>query len=233
LIFANARLVVSIAKKYVGNGIPFLDLIQEGNIGLMRAIMKFDYQRGFKFSTYATWWIRQAVTRAISDQCRTIRIPVHMSDKIRKLNRIRNRFNQERNEEPSIQDLSNSSRIPIEKVERLLRLSKPLLSLDLPTYEEDAVLGDFIEDKEAPAPEDRATTKLLRESVEEMLNALPVREARILRLRYGIPDGKCHTLQEVGIRMGVSRERIRQIEKNAMRRLRAPNIMHALSEYIK
>ena len=234
LITANSRLVISVAKKYMGRGVPFLDLIQEGNIGLMRAAKKFDYLRGYKFSTYATWWIRQAVTRAIADQGRTIRVPVHMGDKISKMFRMQNDLKQSLERDPSIEELADALDEAPEKVQYMMKVARRPLSLEMPTTKEgDAVLGDFVEDHETPLPDDTATKHLLKEHLEEVMEALPSREVRILRLRYGVPDGKSHTLQEVGEKVGVSRERVRQIEAQALRRLRQPRIQRILRDYLQ
>jgi RNA polymerase primary sigma factor len=234
LITANSRLVISVAKKYMGRGVPFLDLIQEGNIGLMRAAKKFDYLRGYKFSTYATWWIRQAVTRAIADQGRTIRVPVHMGDKISKMFRMQNDLKQSLERDPSIEELADALDEAPEKVQYMMKVARRPLSLEMPTTKEgDAVLGDFVEDHETPLPDDTATKHLLKEHLEEVMEALPSREVRILRLRYGVPDGKSHTLQEVGEKVGVSRERVRQIEAQALRRLRQPRIQRILRDYLE
>jgi RNA polymerase primary sigma factor len=234
LITANSRLVISVAKKYMGRGVPFLDLIQEGNIGLMRAAKKFDYLRGYKFSTYATWWIRQAVTRAIADQGRTIRVPVHMGDKISKMFRMQNDLKQSLERDPSIEELADALNEAPEKVQYMMKVARRPLSLEMPTTKEgDAVLGDFVEDLETPLPDETATKHLLREHLEEVMEALPSREVRILRLRYGVPDGKSHTLQEVGEKVGVSRERVRQIEAQALRRLRQPRIQRILRDYLE
>jgi RNA polymerase primary sigma factor len=233
LITANSRLVISVAKKYMGRGVPFLDLIQEGNIGLIRATKKFDYRRGHKFSTYATWWIRQAVTRAIADQGRTIRVPVHMGDQINKLLRIQHQLTQRLGREPSVEELADALDVPPKKVENMIQVARRPLSLETPTDdEEDSVLGDFIEDDEAPAPDDMATYNLLREHLEEVLNGLPPREVRILQLRYGLLDGQAYTLEEVGRKMGVTRERVRQIEAQALSRLRHPTIRRKLRDYL-
>ena len=234
LITANSRLVISVAKKYMGRGVPFLDLIQEGNIGLMRAAKKFDYLRGYKFSTYATWWIRQAVTRAIADQGRTIRVPVHMGDKISKMFRMQNDLKQTLERDPTIEELADALDEPPDKVQYMMKVARRPLSLEMPTTKEgDAVLGDFVEDLETPLPDETATKHLLREHLEEVMEALPSREVRILRLRYGVPDGKSHTLQEVGEKVGVSRERVRQIEAQALRRLRQPRIQRILRDYLE
>ncbi len=233
LITANSRLVISVAKKYMGRGVPFLDLIQEGNIGLIRATKKFDYRRGHKFSTYATWWIRQAVTRAIADQGRTIRVPVHMGDQINKLLRIQHQLTQRLGREPSVEELAEALDVPPKKVENMIQVARRPLSLETPTDdEEDSVLGDFIEDDEAPPPDEMATFNLLREHLEEVLNTLPPREVRILQLRYGLLDGQAYTLEEVGRKMGVTRERVRQIEAQALSRLRHPSIRRKLRDYL-
>ena len=233
LITANSRLVISVAKKYMGRGVPFLDLIQEGNIGLIRATKKFEYQRGHKFSTYATWWIRQAVTRAIADQGRTIRVPVHMGDQINKLLRIQHQLTQKLGREPSVEELAEALEVPPKKVENMIQVARRPLSLETPTDdEEDSVLGDFIEDDEAPPPDDIATYNLLRAHLDEVLDSLPPREVRILQLRYGLLDGQAYTLEEVGRKMGVTRERVRQIEAQALTRLRHPSVRRKLRDYL-
>ncbi len=233
LITANSRLVISVAKKYMGRGVPFQDLIQEGNIGLIRAAKKFDYRRGHKFSTYATWWIRQAVTRAIADQGRTIRVPVHMGDQINKLLRVQHQLTQRLGRDPSVEELAEALDVPPKKVENMIQVARRPLSLETPTDdEEDSVLGDFIQDQEAPAPDESATYNLLKEHLEEVLNTLPPREVRILQLRYGLLDGQAYTLEEVGRKMGVTRERVRQIEAQALSRLRHPVIRRKLREYL-
>jgi len=233
LITANSRLVISVAKKYMGRGVPFLDLIQEGNIGLIRATKKFDYRRGHKFSTYATWWIRQAVTRAIADQGRTIRVPVHMGDQINKLLRIQHQLTQKLGRDPSVDELALSLDVPPKKVENMIQVARRPLSLETPTDdEEDSVLGDFIEDDEAPPPDDTAAYNLLREQLGTVLDSLPPREVRILQLRYGLLDGQAYTLEEVGRKMGVTRERVRQIEAQALSRLRHPLIRRKLRDYL-
>ena len=233
LITANSRLVISVAKKYMGRGVPFQDLIQEGNIGLIRASKKFDYRRGHKFSTYATWWIRQAVTRAIADQGRTIRVPVHMGDQINKLLRIQHQLTQRLGRDPSVEELAESLDVAPKKVENMIQVARRPLSLETPTDdEEDSVLGDFIQDQDAPAPDDSATYNLLREHLEEVMSSLPPREVRILQLRYGLLDGQAYTLEEVGRKMGVTRERVRQIEAQALSRLRHPVIRRKLREYL-
>jgi RNA polymerase primary sigma factor len=233
LITANSRLVISVAKKYMGRGVPFLDLIQEGNIGLIRAAKKFDYRRGHKFSTYATWWIRQAVTRAIADQGRTIRVPVHMGDQINKLLRAQHQLTQRLGRDPSVEELAGALDVTPQKVENMIQVARRPLSLETPTDdEEDSVLGDFIQDEEVAAPDESATYNLLQEHLESVLNGLPPREVRILQLRYGLLDGQAYTLEEVGRKMGVTRERVRQIEAQALSRLRHPAIRRKLREYL-
>jgi RNA polymerase primary sigma factor len=233
LITANSRLVISVAKKYMGRGVPFLDLIQEGNIGLIRAAKKFDYRRGHKFSTYATWWIRQAVTRAIADQGRTIRVPVHMGDQINKLLRVQHQLTQRLGRDPTVDELAVALDVTLQKVENMIQVARRPLSLETPTDdEEDSVLGDFIQDEEVPAPDETATYNLLREHLEIVLDGLPPREVRILQLRYGLLDGQAYTLEEVGRKMGVTRERVRQIEAQALSRLRHPAIRRRLREYL-
>jgi RNA polymerase primary sigma factor len=233
LITANSRLVISVAKKYIGRGVPFLDLIQEGNIGLIRATKKFEYQRGHKFSTYATWWIRQAVTRAIADQGRTIRVPVHMGDQINKLLRTSHRLTQQFGREPTTEELAEALDVPPKKVENMIQVARRPLSLETPTdSEEDSVLADFVEDVDAPAPDERATQQLLQEDLQQALSALPPREVRILELRYGLTDGRSYTLEEVGNKMGVTRERVRQIEAQALNRLRQPSHRERLFDYL-
>ena len=233
LIISNSRLVISVAKKYIGRGVPFLDLIQEGNIGLMRAAKKFDYKRGFKFSTYATWWIRQAVTRAIADQGRTIRVPVHMGDQISRLRRVQNQLKQRYAREPTMQELAEYLDVPIKKVEEMLKASRRPLSLEMPIDDEgESMLGDFIEDSDSPAPDETASHNLLKEQLDAVLDTLPPREVRVLQLRYGLLDGKTCTLEEVGRKMGVTRERVRQIEAQALRRLRHPGVAITLREYL-
>lgn len=233
LITANSRLVISVAKKYMGRGVPFLDLIQEGNIGLIRATKKFEYQRGHKFSTYATWWIRQAVTRAIADQCRTIRVPVHMGDQINKLLRVQHQLTQKLGREPTVEELADTLEVLPKKVENMIQVARRPLSLETPTDDEDdSVLGDFIEDDEALPPDETATFNLLREHLVEVLDTLPPREVRILQLRYGLLDGQAYTLEEVGRKMGVTRERVRQIEAQALTRLRHPSVRRKLRDYL-
>ncbi|MEX2030320.1 MAG: sigma-70 family RNA polymerase sigma factor [Anaerolineales bacterium] len=234
LITANSRLVISVAKKYMGRGVPFLDLIQEGNIGLIRAAKKFDYRRGHKFSTYATWWIRQAVTRAIADQGRTIRVPVHMGDQINKLLRVSHQLTQRFGREPTSEELAEALDVTPKKVEGMIQAARRPLSLETPTdEEEDSVLGDFIEDEESPAPTELVTQNLLREQLHEVLDDLPPREVRILQLRYGLLDGQSYTLEEVGRKMGVTRERVRQIEAQALSRLRQPSNQRKLWDYLR
>jgi RNA polymerase primary sigma factor len=217
----------------MGQGVPFLDLIQEGNLGLMKAVEKFDYRRGYKFSTYATWWIRQAITRAIADQGRTIRVPVHMSDRIRRLYHISRRLEQELGREPTPEEIAREMKLPPKKVGWMLKIAQRPLSLEKPVGEEkDSELGDFIEDQDRPTPPELASRRLLREEIEEMLNALTPREARVLQLRFGLVDGRSHTLKEVGEKFGVTRERIRQIESEALRRLRNPNRSKRLRDFL-
>ena len=233
LVTANSRLVISVAKKYMSRGVPFLDLIQEGNIGLIRATKKFDYRRGHKFSTYATWWIRQAVTRAIADQGRTIRVPVHMGDQINKLLRTQHQLTQKLGRDPSVEELAIALDVLPKKVENMIQVSRRPLSLETPTdNEDDSVLGDFIEDNDIPAPDETATYNLLREHLEIVMDSLPPREVRILQLRYGLLDGQAYTLEEVGRKMGVTRERVRQIEAQALSRLRHPTIKRKLRDYL-
>jgi RNA polymerase primary sigma factor len=233
LITANSRLVISVAKKYMNRGVPFLDLIQEGNIGLMRATKKFEYRRGHKFSTYATWWIRQAISRAVADQGRTIRVPVHMGDKINKLLRIQHELTQRFDRKPTIEELAEVLEVEPAKVEHMMRVARRPLSLELPTDDEgDSTLGDFIEDDEVPRPDDTATENLLKEHLLSVLDSLPPREVRILQLRFGLLDGNSYTLEEVGDKMGVTRERVRQIQAQALSRLRHPNIKRRLRDYL-
>ncbi len=233
LITANSRLVISVAKKYIGRGVPFLDLIQEGNIGLIRATKKFEYRRGYKFSTYATWWIRQAVGRAVSDQGRTIRVPVHMGDQISKLLRTKLEMTQKLDREPTIDELAVQLEVTPEKVKYMMRVARRPLSLEKPIGEEDdSMLGDFIQDDDSPPPEDTATTHLLKEHLIRVLDDLPPREVRILQLRFGLLDGKAYTLEEVGRKMGVTRERVRQIQGQALSRLRHPAIKRCLRAYL-
>ena len=233
LIRANARLVISVAKKYIGRGVPFLDLIQEGNIGLIRATNKFEYQRGHKFSTYATWWIRQAVSRAVADQGRTIRVPVHMGDQLNRMRRVQLNLLQELGREPTIEELAVGMEITPDKVENLLEIARRPVSLETPIDDDgDSTFGDFVEDVNSPAPADEVATHLLHEQLQGALDRLPPREAQILRLRYGLEDGRVYTLEEVGQTIGVTRERVRQLEAQALNRLRQSSAHIILRDYL-
>lgn len=233
LIKANTRLVVSVAKKYMGMGVPFLDLIQEGNLGLMKAVEKFDYSRGFRFSTYATWWIRQSITRSIADQGRTIRIPVHMIDRIRELYKVSHALEQELGRKPFTREIADEMEVNVRKVQWMMRISWLPLSLETPVGdEEDSELGMFVEDEDSPTPMEITYKSMLRDKIDEVLNTLSPREARILRLRFGLDSGRAYTLEEVGNKFGLTRERIRQIEGKALRQLRHPHKARQLKDYL-
>jgi RNA polymerase primary sigma factor len=223
-----------VAKKYIGRGVPFLDLIQEGNIGLIRASNKFDYKRGHKFSTYATWWIRQAVTRAIADQSRTIRVPVHMGDQINKMLRISHQLTQRLGRNPTPEELGAEMEIPVRKVEQMLDVARRPLSLEMPTDDEgESTLGDFVEDTDSPSPPDRVSAVMLRDQLMDILVDLPPREVKILQMRYGLLDGQTYTLEQVGKKLGVTRERVRQIEAQALSRLRHPAHSRRLRDFLR
>lgn len=234
LIESNLRLVISIAKNYINKGLPFLDLIQEGNIGLMTAIDRFDYTKGNRLSTYATWWIRQAITRALADQARTIRVPVHMVETINKMSRVQRQLTLELNREPSAEEIAEKMKVPVDKVREVMKISQEPVSLETPIgEEEDSHLGDFLKDESSLSPEEYTENEILKEEIKEVLMSLQAREQEVLELRFGLIDGTCHTLEEVGKKFNVTRERIRQIEAKALRKLRHPSRAKKLKDFLE